>query len=127
MGSKHGDTILRTRRRRCALRAAGGALALLALTQTVAAASIAQASFASPEEAVAALADAVKVNDRPILSVILGPRGSALINSGDAVQDQRERDAFISAYGEAHELAAGGGNKTGPRSAKTHGNCRFRW
>jgi len=84
-------------------RAAFGALALLALAQPLPA--TAQARFASPEEAVAALVDASRLNNEPILSAILGPHGDKLVNSGDPVQDARRRAAFVRAYDASHNLA----------------------
>ncbi len=72
-------------------------------------ASAAQKSFASPEEGITALVEAVRANDQPGLRAILGPGGGKLINSGDAVADQRSREAFLKAYGDANKLVRDGG------------------
>ena len=74
-------------------------------------ATAAQASFPTPEDAVAAMVDAVRLNNTPLMNVILGPGADALIESGDAAQDQRRRALFLKAYDEAHSLAAAGDSK----------------
>ncbi len=84
------------------------AIVLFAVTLN---ASAAQARFATPEEAVAAMVDAVGLNNEPLITVILGAGADALIHSGDPVQDQRRRTAFVEAYGDAHRLVAQDGDK----------------
>jgi len=74
-------------------------------------ATAAQANFSAPEEAVAAMVDAVRLNNETLMKVILGPGAGALIDSGDAVQDQRRRALFLNAYDEAHSLVPEGSNK----------------
>lgn len=81
------------------------ALALMTSAQVTLAAPAAQESFASPEAAITALVEAVKVNDQPMLRAILGPHAKKLISSGDKVADQQNREAFIKAYSEANKLA----------------------
>jgi len=71
-----------------------------------------QKSFSSPEEAVSALAEAVKANDEKALLAIFGPEGKGLVNSGDKVQDQQGREWFIAAYEEKHALAGDGDQRT---------------
>jgi hypothetical protein len=63
-----------------------------------------QKSFKSPEEAVRALADAVKGNDEKELLAIFGPAGKELISSGDAIADRTGRDRFVKAYEEMNKL-----------------------
>lgn len=63
-----------------------------------------QKSFASPEEAVQALAEAVKAGDMEVLAAILGPEGRPLLASGDAVADTQERERFVRAYEQSHKL-----------------------
>jgi hypothetical protein len=72
------------------------------------AAAAKQQSFASPEEAVKALVDAMKAGDLKALSVILGPAGKPLISSGDAVADKQARQRFVEAYAEANKLEKAG-------------------
>jgi hypothetical protein len=57
-----------------------------------------QKTFASPEEAIKALIDAVKTNNMKALSAILGPGGDKIISSGDKVADESEREGFVKAY-----------------------------
>ncbi|HEY7675997.1 MAG TPA: DUF2950 domain-containing protein, partial [Candidatus Methylomirabilis sp.] len=70
--------------------------------ETLAAAK--QQSFASPEEAVKALVDAMKAGDMKALIAILGPAGKPLISSGDAVADRQARQRFVEAYEQANKL-----------------------
>ena len=87
------------------------ALALMVAAPAALAAAAEQKSFASSEAAIAALVDAVKLNDQPLLSLFLGSHGNKLVSSGDAVEDKRGRDAFIKAYNEAHKLVLEGDTK----------------
>ena len=70
-----------------------------------------QKGFASAQEGVTALVEAVKLNDQPMLLAILGPQGSELMSSGDEVADTQGRESFIKAYGEAHKLVLEGGTQ----------------
>ena len=72
------------------------------------AAAAAQQGFASPQEGVSALVEAVRSDSQPMLHKILGPHGSKLIDSGDAVADERGRNAFIKAYDEANRIVLKG-------------------
>ena len=65
-----------------------------------------QKSFKSPEEAVKALSDAVKANDKKELLTIFGPEGKELISSGDKVADETGREHFIKAYEEMNKLVS---------------------
>ena len=64
----------------------------------------AQKVFATPDEAFQALADAAKANDSKTMAALLGPSGSSLIHSGDAVQDRRSAAQFAADYAEKHSL-----------------------
>jgi hypothetical protein len=66
--------------------------------------NIQQKSFASPEETVNALVDAVKANDKKEMLAILGPGGKELISSGDEVADKTGRERFLKAYDEMNKL-----------------------
>jgi hypothetical protein len=68
------------------------------------AAEVSQKRFKSPEEAVKALAQAVKGNDTKELSAIFGPAGKELISSGDQVADKTGREHFVKAYEEMNKL-----------------------
>ncbi len=54
-----------------------------------------QMSFATPEEAVKGLVEAVKANDAKKLAAILGPGSGELISSGDPVEDRQGRERFV--------------------------------
>lgn len=68
------------------------------------AADIKQKSYASPEEAVKALVDAVKANNNDELLAIYGPGSEDIISSGDEVADKTHRERFVSAYAEMNKL-----------------------
>ncbi|WP_245632510.1 DUF2950 domain-containing protein [Edaphobacter aggregans] len=55
-------------------------------------------TFATPDEAGAALVAATKADDRNALLAIFGPGAADLIFSGDAVQDKQTADHFTTAY-----------------------------
>ena len=57
-----------------------------------------QRTFASAEDAVRALADAMRADDRRQTWQILGPGASKLLRSGDPVQDDDARQAFIAGH-----------------------------
>jgi hypothetical protein len=65
---------------------------------------IKQKSFASPEEAVKALVEAVRTNDRNELLAIFGPEGKEVISSGDEVEDRTVRERFLKKYEEMNKL-----------------------
>jgi hypothetical protein len=70
----------------------------------------AQVSFVTPDEAVGALLDGLEKGDVPALQKVLGPGSAALLSSGDAIADQRERETFLARYRAHHELEAGDPN-----------------
>src|SRR5262245_22682799 len=70
-----------------------------------------QRSFKTPDEAAAALVQAVRINDdRGILSV-LGPEGAQVASSGDPAEDKSIREKFVSAYDAKHQLTMEGDKK----------------
>jgi len=87
------------------------ALALIVVAPMALAATAGPKRFASPEAGVTALIEAVKADDQPMLLAVLGPHGSKLISSGDAVADQLSREAFLQAYGDANKLVRDGDTK----------------
>jgi len=95
------------------IRAREWAILLLALLVTMlvatgarGAAPPAQKSFASPEDAVTALVQALKAHDRAATLAILG--ADEWISSGDAVADRAARDRFVAAYETKHAIALDG-------------------
>jgi hypothetical protein len=59
-----------------------------------------QKTFASAEDAVVAMVEALKANEEDQLKAIFGLRAEEVMSSGDAVADQRGRDLFLAAYNE---------------------------
>jgi hypothetical protein len=63
-----------------------------------------QKTFASPEEAAAALVQAAQGNDEKALLDILGPDSRPLVSSGDETEDAQDRARFAEHYQEMHRL-----------------------
>jgi hypothetical protein len=63
-----------------------------------------QKTFRACGEASAALFAAVQKDDQSALLEILGPAGTAIISSGDEVEDRRNRQQFVEKYKEMHRL-----------------------
>lgn len=70
----------------------------------VLAAQTSQESFKSPEEASAALFTAVRDQNDPALTRILGV-GRELLSSGDAAEDKADQERFVRKYRQMHRLA----------------------
>jgi hypothetical protein len=70
-----------------------------------------QKTFASAEEAAAALVAATKANDRKAQLAILGSDATALLQSGDAVADKAAGARFVSLYEAANKLEKSGDAK----------------
>ena len=68
-----------------------------------------QRRFASIEDALGALVDAIRAGDRKAMLAIFGQEGKGLVWSGDEVSDRRARERFVAAYDDKHHLEAGGG------------------
>jgi hypothetical protein len=71
----------------------------------------AQASFATPQQAIDALVSATRGDRMAPLARILGPAGASLIRSGDAVADRSARRRFVAAYDSAHRIELQGSGK----------------
>ena len=72
---------------------------------------VVQKTFASPEEAGAALVAAAKSGDPSALLAIFGPDSKGVLFTGDAVRDQDNLKGFIASYDQMHRwgnLKAGG-------------------
>lgn len=63
-------------------------------------------SFATPEEAVAALIAALQKDDVAALGGLLGPGSEDILSSGDEVADATGRAGFVADYQEKHMLVA---------------------
>jgi len=84
-------------------------------TPLSAAAKGTQKTFASPEDAVKALADALKINDTKELRAIFGPGSESLVSSGDRVRDKAGSERFIKLFEEKNSL-----EKQGDETAILH-------
>jgi hypothetical protein len=71
----------------------------------------AQQTFQTPKAAADAFAGAARVGNHSVLLKILGPRGAALVSSGDDVADAADRQRFIVAFDAKHKVAMTGDSK----------------
>ena len=85
------------------------ALAILLGWSAVAVAADDGKRFASLDEAVSALIDAIRAHDRKALVGILGAHGRTLVESGDDVADRNAAQRFLAEYDTAHHLEGSGG------------------
>jgi len=74
-------------------------------------ASQAQESYSSPEQAAAALADAVKSGSNKAILKVLGKDADDIVASGDEVADAEMRQRFTTAYDARHSIKAEGNRK----------------
>src|SRR5262245_44783769 len=70
-----------------------------------------QRTFKTPDEAAAALVQAVRISDDRGIRSVLGPEGSQIASSGDPVEDKAKREEFVSAYDAKHQLTMEGNDK----------------
>jgi hypothetical protein len=63
-----------------------------------------QSTYATADEAVAAMVDALKADDTKRLLAVLGPGSENLVNSGDRHADSASRQRFMMAYDLQHKL-----------------------
>jgi hypothetical protein len=93
--------------RRLAMPVAALVVALGAVASPLANAAPTQKTFATPEAAAAALADAARSGSQKRLRALLGPAGSKLGNNDPALA-RAERKTFVDAYNEKHSIALSG-------------------
>jgi hypothetical protein len=67
-----------------------------------------QQSFGTPDEATAALVDALERHDVAAIRRLIGPAADGLLSSGDTAAERRDREAFLARYRVRHQLVAGG-------------------
>ncbi len=119
---KQGTHIMNTRRAQAFTGAVPAILAALLLATPCARAAdsapaampkpaYVQSTFASPEEAAKALADAVRSDERRAIWRVLGPGASKFVRSGDPVQDEQAREAFTAGYDNAVKFERDGDAK----------------
>lgn len=89
----------------------GAVLALAATSPSAAAADVEQKTFASPEQAVAALVAAERSGDTADLKSVFGPDGEKLIFSGDPIADRQWRDKFVTAYEKRNSIEKEGDDR----------------
>jgi hypothetical protein len=75
-------------------------------------ASVKQQSFATPDEALKAVVEDLKSDNRSDLIKIFGPAIEPILNSGDPVADQNARERFVAAADENHRFDGTGDTLT---------------
>ena len=80
--------------------------AIMVVGGTAAAGAESSRTYDSPQDAVKALMDATKANDKAEVLKILGPEAKDLVFSGDEVADNAERARFVKAYEAKHGLVS---------------------
>jgi len=86
-------------------------LLILGAALVVVAPAYAQERFKTTDDAVIALVDAAKSQDKKQLLTVLGPKGQQIVSSGDPVADQMARDKFVTAYDAKHTVTQDGDDK----------------
>jgi hypothetical protein len=81
--------------KRCGALLMAAALLALVISGPSLAATVKQRTFASPEEAVKALVEALKSKDAKALEAIFGPGSKDLVSSGDPVADSAEYERTV--------------------------------
>ena len=88
----------------CRVLIMAAAFAALMISEPSQAQTVKQHTFASPEAAVKALAEAVNSKDVTSMEAIFGPGSKELVSSGDPVSDNARYDKFKILYGEKNKL-----------------------
>lgn len=88
-------------------RTVAAGLVLFAVLVFVAVPASAQKAYATPEKAVSAFAEAMRIGNITGLVAMFGPGARAIFDSGDVVADRNERRAFLAKYDAKHALTAG--------------------
>jgi hypothetical protein len=83
-------------------------LALVFMLNASTASAQDQAAFATADDAVAALIQALEKNDAVMLGTLLGPDSEDIFSSGDEVADANALADFLARYRERHSLVADG-------------------
>jgi len=83
-------------------------LAALAVFLTVATSALAQERYRSPDEAVAALVDAVRSDAPQQMMRVLGPGSDEILRSGDPVDDAATRRRFLVAFSAKYQILPDG-------------------
>jgi Protein of unknown function (DUF2950) len=99
-------SVLQPHRFPCVLPLAG--LAVTTVFLTVATGVLAQERYRSPEEAVAALVDAMRSDALQQVMRVLGPGSDEILLSGDPVNDAATRRRFLDAFSVKHQIVPDG-------------------
>jgi Protein of unknown function (DUF2950) len=83
-----------------------------AVAAPTASAPVHQTSFASPEEALKALIDALKAGNLSAVTKMFGPQIEPILRSGDPVADQNAREKFVAWADEKHHFDGSGDTLT---------------
>jgi hypothetical protein len=86
--------------------------AIVAWTPAVQGAQATQTTFASPEDAVAALVKAVRANDRKATLAVLGQDAASFVPSGDRVADRATAKQFLDSFDARNTIARDGDRAT---------------
>jgi hypothetical protein len=84
------------------------ALAVTTVFLTVGTSALAQGRYRSPDEAIAALADAVRADALQQVMRVLGPGSDEIVLSGDAVEDAATRRRWLAAFDAKHQIVPDG-------------------
>jgi hypothetical protein len=90
--------------RRCRVGLASGLIVAISMLSLARAWGDERRSFTSPEDAVKALIEALKVNDTKALLDLFGPGSEDLVSSGDPEADEVRRKKFVNLYELKHRL-----------------------
>jgi Protein of unknown function (DUF2950) len=96
---------------RMTTRLLAGVIVGLALAVGVCASEPAQQSYASSDDAAAALMAAARSHDTAALRTVLGPGSSPLVSSGDRHADEAAMRRFVDAYDAKHALVPEGSDR----------------
>ncbi len=105
-------SLFRDGRRKWAFIIAGVFALILSCGSAQAKSSHHQRSFSSPQDAVKAMAAAVKADDTKELIRIFGPGSKRIVLSGDPVEDKEGRQRFVKRYEEKNRLEETSGKVT---------------
>jgi len=83
----------------------GMAPAIHAAPPSPAVQTIVHKTFATPEDAAAALAEAVRAQDVQALLGVVGPSSRSWLSSGDTVADREDWRKFLAAYDQKHSVS----------------------
>src|SRR5262245_33354718 len=87
-------------------------VAILATTTRASGQKAAQETFPTAEDAVVAMIDALKADDKQKLLSIFGPEVREIASSGNEAADRMGRDTFLAAYNERAQLLGNATKKT---------------